>query len=162
MGKVAVELRARGVGVMLWVDEGWSSAAPSAASSCASSFASSSVNCPETGSSSTGRPPAGPGTGTRPSRNALAISEAFHLEYLILSRFCRESQRQHDLPSFKSRVRTSELISPNTERRSRKLAAARNFLAVSLLQQSAPRSLQPANRPLTSSPSPSDPHRPPA
>lgn len=38
-------------------------------------------------SSSSGSPPAGPGTGVRPSRKAFAMSAAFHLLYLILSRF---------------------------------------------------------------------------
>ena len=36
-------------------------------------------------SSSAGIPPTGPGTGFLPSLNALAMSDAFHFEYLILS-----------------------------------------------------------------------------
>lgn len=40
-------------------------------------------------SSSTGSPPTGPGIGFLPSRNAFAISDAFHLEYLILSETCK-------------------------------------------------------------------------
>lgn len=64
-----------------------SSGAPNAASSFASSLASSGDTSLLPSSSSSARPPAGPGTGLRPSRNALAMSEAFHFAYLTLSRF---------------------------------------------------------------------------
>lgn len=69
---------------------GLESVVPNAASSRESSFVSSAVSCSEgraSPSPPTGRPPAGPGTGERPSRNAFAMSAAFHFEYLILSRF---------------------------------------------------------------------------
>lgn len=44
-------------------------------------------------SSSTGSPPAGPGVGALPSLIALAMSEAFHFEYLIFSRFFKNEIR---------------------------------------------------------------------
>lgn len=40
------------------------------------------------GDSSASEEPAGPGFGLRPSRKALAISAAFHFEYLIFSSLC--------------------------------------------------------------------------
>ena len=62
--------------------------------------------------------PGGPGVGLRPSRNALAISAAFHFAYLIFSSMA---------------LRSMPALSPSKTRSiSRKLAAAMNFLAVLL------------------------------
>lgn len=63
----------------------------SASNSCDSSRASSAVTLDGSAASSSPScsPPAGPGVGVRPSRNALAMSAAFHLAYLIRSRFCK-------------------------------------------------------------------------
>ena len=67
--------------------------------------------------------PAGPGVGLRPSRNALAMSAAFHFAYRIFS-------------SVESGVgdTASGFSLSNVRRISRKLAAARNFLAVPLVR----------------------------
>ena len=62
--------------------------------------------------------PAGPGVGLRPSRRALAMSAAFHLAYLIFS-------STEDMSM-------AALSESKTWRSSRKLEAARNFLAVFL------------------------------
>ena len=62
--------------------------------------------------------PGGPGVGLRPSRNALAISAAFHFAYLIFSSMA---------------LRSMPALSPSKTRKiSKKLAAAMNFLAVLL------------------------------
>ena len=62
----------------------------SASNSFESSFASSAVTLEGSAASSSPscNPPAGPGVGFRPSRNAFAMSVAFHFAYLIRSRFC--------------------------------------------------------------------------
>lgn len=53
--------------------------------SVASAFSASSSVTSLPASSADGIPPTGPGTGFRPSLNALAMSDAFHFEYLIFS-----------------------------------------------------------------------------
>ena len=62
--------------------------------------------------------PAGPGVGFRPSRIALEMSAAFHLAYLIFFSMAGMSM--------------TALSESKVRRTSRKLAAARNFLAVFL------------------------------
>lgn len=76
--------------------------------------------------------PGGPGIGLRPSRKALAISVAFHLAYLIFSRFCGVSERQIGCEFTHGRTDSDISMLLKVLRVSRKLAAARNFLAVDL------------------------------
>lgn len=71
-------------------------------------------------------PCAGPGVGRRPSRNAFAISPAFHFAYLILSLCWLKA----DGAPLSWDVLGLLGLSSNTLRSSRKLAAAKNFLAV--------------------------------
>ena len=76
--------------------------------------------------------PGGPGIGLRPSRKALAISVAFHLAYLIFSRFCRVLDGYSVCKSKCGRTDSDVSAALKVLRVSRKLAAARNFLAVDL------------------------------
>lgn len=110
-----------------------SSPVPNPASSRVNSFSSSADNVVRSiSSSSFGNPPAGPGTGLRPSRKARPISEAFHFEYVIFSLICVSCQPNHQCSHNSKRLLTSEVASPKVESSSKKLAEAKNFFAVSL------------------------------
>lgn len=82
--------------------------------------------------------PAGPATGLRPSRNAFAISAAFHLEYLIFSMDCKYKSGCEDAKGNELRTDSEMGVCGKILRTSRKLAAARNFFAVDLEITQAP------------------------
>lgn len=90
---------------------------------------------PTAGRVSGSRPePAGPGAGLRPSLKAFAMSAAFHLEYLIFSSDYGRLLDKANIMCRRGRKHTDSDIGVLGKifRTSRKLAAARNFLAVDL------------------------------
>lgn len=90
---------------------------------------------------------AGPGVGVRPSLKALAIEEAFHFAYVIFSLTCMQKENgtnqysrnlsgQRGVSGHLSMCTlTSVSRGPNILRISKKLEAAKNSLAVALLNR---------------------------